>query len=99
MKSLLIVVLFAASFLASASAADFVVTNTNPTGPGSLAQAITGANNAAGADRVIFNIPGPGVKRIDLSQNPLPGITEALTIDGYTQPGASPNTVATGDNA
>src|SRR5262249_44634790 len=32
-------------------------------------------------------------------QGGLPPITEALTIDGYTQPGASVNTLATGDNA
>ena len=29
----------------------------------------------------------------------LPDITEAVTIDGYTQPGASQNTVEIGDNA
>jgi uncharacterized repeat protein (TIGR03803 family)/parallel beta-helix repeat protein len=31
--------------------------------------------------------------------NPLAPITDIVTIDGYTQPGASPNTLAEGDNA
>ena len=30
---------------------------------------------------------------------PLPPLTEPVTIDGYTQPGASQNTLTTGDNA
>jgi hypothetical protein len=29
----------------------------------------------------------------------LPGITDTVVLDGYTQPGASPNTLALGDNA
>jgi len=94
--SLWIVPLF---FAASAMAADFVVTNTNATGSGSLAQAITDANNLPGADRVVFNIPGSGVQTINVSNNYLPQITEALTIDGYTQPGSKQNTLAVGSNA
>jgi hypothetical protein len=31
--------------------------------------------------------------------NPLPPVTDIMTIDGYTQPGASPNSLADGDNA
>ena len=30
---------------------------------------------------------------------PLPAISHATIIDGYSQPGASPNTLAQGDNA
>lgn len=80
-------------------AADFTVTNTNSSGPGSLYQAITDANNTSGADRILFNIPGTGVNRIDVSQNPLPTINESLTINGYSQPGAKPNSLTVGDNA
>jgi uncharacterized repeat protein (TIGR01451 family) len=81
-----------------AHAADFSVTNTDDSGAGSLRQAITDANTTAGADTIGFSIPGAGPHTITpLSQ--LPTITEALTIDGYTQPGASANTLATGNNA
>src|SRR5262249_36202403 len=50
---------------------------------------------AAGADTIQFAIPGSGVKTIFLVQE-LPVITEALTINGFTQTGASANTNATG---
>lgn len=77
-------------------AADFVVTNTNDSGPGSLYQAISDANNTAGADRVMFNIPGAGAHVIDVSHNPVPSVIEPVVIDGYTQPGAKPNSLAAG---
>jgi predicted outer membrane repeat protein len=38
----------------TAQAADFTVTNLNPNGPGSLAQAVIDSNNNPGADRVLF---------------------------------------------
>src|SRR4051812_41379872 len=88
----------AAFFAAHASGADFVVTNTNATGAGSLYQAITDANTVRGADRVLFNIPGAGVHKIDVSQTPLPQVLESLVLDGYSQPGAKPNSLAVGDN-
>ena len=40
----------------------------------------------AGADTIVFNIPGAGVKVINLV-TPLPEITEPVVIDGATQPG------------
>ena len=43
-----------------ATAATFTVTNTTDTGPGSLRQAITDANAAAGADTIAFNVSGAG---------------------------------------
>jgi hypothetical protein len=81
-------------------AAGFVVTNTNDSGAGSLRQAILDANaNGIGVvDTISFNIPGGGVKTIKPA-SPLPVITTPTTIDGYTQPGASANTLAIGDNA
>jgi hypothetical protein len=73
------------------SAATFTVTTTSDAGAGSLRQAITDANAAAGADTIAFNIAGTGPHTIALA-SPLPAITQPLTIDGYTQSGASPNT-------
>jgi len=76
----------------------FTVVNTLDGGPGSLRQAILDANAAPGADLIDFNIPGDGVHTISPT-SALPGITGPVTIDGYTQPGASPNTLAVGNNA
>src|SRR5262249_54256869 len=56
------------------------------------------AAGGAGLDTIAFNIAGVGVRTIKpVSRMPTP--PEPLLIDGYTQPGASPNTRATGDNA
>ena len=76
-------------------AATFTVTNTNDTGAGSLRQAIDDANANPGADTIEFDIPGSGVHTIT-PQSLLPIVNEAVTIDGYTQPGSSPNTNPTG---
>jgi hypothetical protein len=82
-----------------AYAADtFTVTNTNDGGAGSLRQAILDANFTDGASVINFNISGTGVKTIKPT-SALPTITEPVTIDGYTQPGASPNTKAVGNDA
>jgi hypothetical protein len=98
MKYLLGISTILAALLSSALAADFVVTNTNSSGSGSLAQAITAANVLPGRDNIVFTIPGAGVHVIDAS-TALPEITDPVIIDGYTQPGAQPNTQAVGDNA
>jgi hypothetical protein len=66
----------------------------------SLPGAISAAGLAAGADTVAFDIPmtdagctaATGVCRIVLG-TPLPAINQPLVIDGYTQPGALPNTI------
>jgi len=87
--------LLTATLLLAASAADaqttFTVTNTNNGGLGSLRQALLEANAAAGADTIAFDIPGPGPHKIR-PLSALPTITDPVTIDGYTQPGAIPNT-------
>ncbi len=80
------------------SAADFVVLTAADSGPGSLREAIVAANAAPGADRVVFNIPGVGVQVISVA-TPLPQITDSLEIDGYTQPGAKPNSLPVGSDA
>ena len=77
------------------AAATFTVTNTDDSGPGSLRQAILDAEAAAGADTIAFAIPGAGVHTIT-PLTLLPIISQPLTIDGYTQPGSSPNTNPTG---
>ena len=82
----------------TASAAGFTVTNTNDAGAGSLRQAILDANANPGTDIINFQIPGGGVKTITPA-TPLPAVTQTVTIDGYTQPTASANTLADGDNA
>jgi CSLREA domain-containing protein len=74
----------------------------NPTASGkqcTLRAAIQQANATAGADTIRFAIPGTtGVKTISPA-SALPGITEQVTIDGYTQTGAHPNTKALGNDA
>ena len=82
----------------SVLAATFTVTNTNDAGAGSLRDAITSANAAAGADVIDFAIPGPGPHTIT-PLTVLPTITDSVTIDAYTQSGASPNTLADGNDA
>ncbi len=66
--------------------ATFTVTDANDTGAGSLRQAITDANTAAGTDTIVFNIAGAGAHTISLT-TALPTITETVTIDATTQAG------------
>jgi len=93
---------------ASPAPVAFVVTNTNDSRAGSFRQAILDSNASGPADTIIFNIPGPGIHRIDLA-SALPDITNPVVIDGTQQPGwgstplievngaavASPNAVMT----
>jgi hypothetical protein len=83
-----------------ASAATLTVTNSNDSGAGSLRECMTVANANPGADTIVFNIPGPGVHTV-APTSPLPPLTDdaGVTIDGYTQPGARPNTLAVGNDA
>jgi uncharacterized protein (TIGR03437 family) len=76
----------APQFLLTAPQAVFTVTNANDGGAGSLRQAITDANNNPGADSIVFRIDGGGLATINAA-SPYPTITEAVTIDGTTQPG------------
>ena len=75
-----------------------VVTNTNDSGQGSLRQAILNANSTTAADTITFQIPGAGPHRIQLL-TALPAVTGPTVIDGFSQSGASANTLATGNNA
>jgi hypothetical protein len=84
----------------SLSAATFTVTNTNDSGAGSLRQAILDANAMAGADNIAFNVSGAGCDGAGVCTiapiSSLPSLSTPVTIDGYTQPGSSPNTNAQG---
>jgi hypothetical protein len=101
-------ILFAASFLAAASAAsgaNFSVTNTSDSGPGSLRQAIIDANGSAGPHTITFAVPGSdagcdsgGVCTIHPATE-LPALDVTTTVDGYTQTGAVANSAASGTNA
>jgi hypothetical protein len=85
-------------FAIDATALTYTVTNTNDSGAGSLRQAILDANGNAGADMIAFAIPGAGVHTIQ-PLTVLPAISGPTILDGYSQPGASANTLATGNNA
>jgi CSLREA domain-containing protein len=105
MKTILIIPVLLLFFALSAAAGTFTVNNILDPGNGTcdaiactLREAITAANANPGADLINFNIPGAGVKTI-APTSALPIITEAVTIDGYTQPGAAENTLALGDDA
>lgn len=71
----------------------------------SLRAAIMESNALAGADQISFDIPtidpgynsGTGV--FTIAGSTLPAITDTVTIDGYTQLGASRNTLEVGNNA
>ncbi len=71
-----------------------------------LAEAINAANASPGKDKIIFNIPAntdpgcvaaTGICTLHFD-SPLPKLTGPVIIDGYSQPGASPNTLPVGMN-
>lgn len=68
-----------------------------------LRAAIDEANFTDREDTINFNIGGnAGVKTINVGSSglgDLPNITEAVTINGYSQPGARPNSRVTGSDA
>jgi CSLREA domain-containing protein len=98
---LLTLLLVAAASLAPPSAqaaATFTVNSTADPGDGvcdavqcTLREAINAANANLGTDTIAFNIPGAGPHTIQPT-SALPSITDPVVIDGYTQPGANPNT-------
>lgn len=80
----------------SASAKIIVVNTTDNVSPGanqtSLQQALKSLQDG---DTIQFNIPGSGVHYIDTPADGYPLITaNNITIDGYSQPGSSPNTAS-----
>ena len=98
-------VLLAAAIASPAAAQIFTVNSTADPGPGActitectLRDAIWAAGNSPFADAIHFAIPGPGPHTITLASELL-NVVGPITIDGYTQPGASPNTLADGNDA
>jgi len=92
----------ALAWSATAAATDFVVSNVNDAGAGSLRQAIANANATChaggGLHTISFAIPGTGLHTIR-PLTPLPAFLVPITIDGYTQPGSQQNTLPEGSNA
>ena len=97
--------------MASAAADTYTVKNTNPSGVDSFSQAVMDANShpnidANTPDLIVFSIPASdpnrdpatGVFTIALPTG-LQVVTDPVVIDGYTQSGAKPNTLATGSDA
>jgi CSLREA domain-containing protein len=74
-----------------------VSANTNATSGGAPGECVAGQALPT-VDTIAFAIAGSGVHTIAAASQ-MPPITEAVKIDGYTQPGASVNTLAVGDNA
>lgn len=75
------------SFSCAAQAATFTVVNTNDSGPGSLRDAVTQANAAAGADTIVINVGGTilltsGQIRIDAPLTIVGPGAGNLTVDG-----------------
>ena len=83
-------------------AANFTVTKTSDTYPtgksGELRWAIQQVNKSSGTSQILFKIPGTGPFTIKPVKD-LDSITRPVTINGYSQPGATANTLATGNNA
>ena len=88
-----LVVLLALIHVQGATAATFTVTNLADSGPGSLRQAVLGANAAPGADEIDFT---PGLTgTITLTSGEIP-ITDPLAVNG---PGAGALTVSGNDHS
>ena len=93
LRSLLLIALVFSALMpaTTAHAATFTVTNLNDSGAGSLRQAITDANTAAGADTITFGVSGTIVLG-----SQLPDITDA---SGLTMDGAGQTVTISGGNA
>ena len=78
---------------------DVFVVNANNTGTGSLRNALTISNSTPGKQTIRFNIPGagPSTPAFITLATVLPEITDAVTIDGTSQPGYDGQPVITVD--
>ena len=77
---------FSACRLVEPGTGPFNVTSTANAGPGSLRQALLNANSTPGVDTITFALP---TDVVITPTAPLPTITDAVVIDGTTQPGYS----------
>lgn len=71
-------------------AADFTVTSNADSGPGTLRQAIADAAANPGPDNILFNLADDATV---ITLNSSLTIASAVTIDGYSQPGATQGAV------
>lgn len=96
------VVLIFACAMEDVFAVTFTVTKTTDTYPigqiGELRWAIQSNNRTSGINRIEFNISGDGPFIIQPKRD-LDYVTNPVVIDGYSQPGASVNTLSAGNNA
>ncbi|HEV2743426.1 MAG TPA: CSLREA domain-containing protein, partial [Rubrobacter sp.] len=106
LAALLAVSLLLAAGKPAPAATTFTVTSFGDTGDGvcdracTLREAITAANNVPGADTIRFGLTGiTGAAYAIFPTSELPIVTEAVTIDGYTQRDAFPNTQDKGTDA
>jgi parallel beta-helix repeat protein len=75
-----IFVMLASAAFTTATAETIVVSNTNPSGPGSLAAAILAANADPAYSEITCNLPGSGIQKIQTGGFPV--ITAPVSIDG-----------------
>jgi hypothetical protein len=66
-----------------------VVKNAADDGADTLRAAVTNANLYGGTHTIVFALPT--CPTVIYLASPLPAITSAITVDGYTQPGSAPN--------
>ncbi|MEP7044198.1 MAG: right-handed parallel beta-helix repeat-containing protein [Dokdonella sp.] len=89
----------------SVRATTFIVNSTGDSGPGTLRQAILDANAQTmtgeflcSGHQISFAIPGASVHTIQ-PLSALPPLLITINLDGFTQPGAVPNSAAQGNNS
>jgi CSLREA domain-containing protein len=89
-------VVAALAWSATAGAATFVVITQGDTDDGicditscSLREAIKAANASPGADVIAFSVAGGGTQSLPITLGELPEITDAVFVDGFSQPGGN----------
>lgn len=78
--------------------ANITTCNSNVANDCTLRGAINNSNGDLDQDTIYFRLPGTGVQTFTLTSQ-LPPITRPITINGYTQPGATCNTSPRATNA
>lgn len=64
-----------------------------------LRAAIEQSNDTPGPDTILFRIKSTSTTKVIAPSTPLPPLTDAVSINGYSQPGASANSLAVGNDA